>query len=163
MKKKPIIIYCLLLLITFCSCYDPEIEELYSYKDYVIEVTALFNSQKEGENFVYSIKTLQTNVFGRLVEENHGGYEGSIDNYQNPFNDKIYNSYAPPFSNTRMELVKGYKKVGVILTPNKNIEGFNIIISRVDIIGLELVNIDLELKDEIKFIYDFETDTYILE
>ncbi len=162
MKNTFLKLFTILLFLFISSCQHKEMEELSSYEDYFIEVTALLDSTKVGEDFRYHITYLETNGLQQLIDVNNSGYGSTIREQPNTFADKIVNGYPAPYSSTSIEPIKEYKKVGVILKPIENIKSFNIIISDIHS-GYQIIDVDLDLKDEIKFIYDFDTETYTIE
>lgn len=165
MKKTYLKLIILLVLVINSSCKQDEIEELYSYEDYFIETTALLDQSKEGEEYKYHITYLETDGLNNLIPVNYIGYGSTIFKEPNSFGDKIVSDYSPDYSSTSIEIVKKYKKIGVILKPLKNIISFNFIISDIHIIGKTLLDIDIDIngREEIKVIYDFDTDTHSIE
>lgn len=162
MKKKYLNFFHLIILIINSSCSEDKIEELYAFEDNFIEITALLNSEKTGEEFNYHISYLETGGQKELIEVNNIDYSATIRKAPITFADKIINGYAPDFSSTSIEHIKQYKKVGVILKSIKNVTSFNIIISDIHT-GSHLINLDIDLKEEIKFIYDFNNQSYLIE
>lgn len=68
------------------------------------------------------------------------------------FNDKINSHDLPPYSITNRKPIKANGQVKVILSPEPNSIGFNLIISDVG-----------DLAPQTTFIYDFDTDAFTLE
>jgi hypothetical protein len=165
MKKLYLKIIILLVLIINSSCKQDEIEELYSYEDYFIETTALLDQNKEGEEYKYHITYLETDGLNNLIPVNNIGYGSTISKQPDSFAEKIVSDYSPDYSSTSIEIVKKYKKIGVILKPIKNINSFNFIISDIHSVGRILLNIDIEIneREQIRVIYDFDTNTHTIE
>jgi hypothetical protein len=165
MKKLHLKILGLCFLIFNSSCNPEEIEELYSYQDYFIEITALLDQAEEGKESRYHITYLETDGLNNLIDVKNSGYGSIIEKEPISFADKIINGYEPYFSSTSIEVVKKYKKVGVILKPIDNIISFNVIISDIYTSGKHLLDIDIDIDEgkDIKVIYDFDTNTHTIE
>lgn len=165
MKKIHLKIIGFLLFTITSSCMSEEIDELFKYEDYFIEITALLDQNEEGEKFDYHISYIETDGLNNLVETNNAGYYSTISKQPLSFADKIVNGYAPYFSSTSIELVKKHKKIGVILKPIKNIISFNVIISDIYTPAKHILDIDIELAKNklIKVIYDFDSELHTIE
>ncbi len=82
----------------------------------------------------------------------------------NTFNDKINSHDLPPYSITNRKPIKANGQVKVILRPEPNSIGFNLIISYVDDFASEILYVEIDdLAPQTTFIYDFDTDTFTVE
>lgn len=164
MIKKYFIYTFALLAFVLSSCVQEEFtDDISLYKDYFIEVVALTDPLSYGESASYHVTYLETDNVGYLRETQTNRFTADVQEEPVTFNDKIKSFDLPAYSITNIKPIKAYGEVGVVLRPRRNIIGFNVIISDIDQFASEVVYVEIDnLASETTFIYDFNTDTFVV-